>query len=256
MVAVQGADDNCQKQRRGRGYNLLTSTRAVPVPGSQPRMNEYLLLKFAHILAFVYWLGGDLGTFLASREVVNRENSPESRHVALTVMLACDMGPKLSMPLILPLGLQMAAMSGWMAIPTAVLAAIWALCLYWFGVVLVLYLNEGKPFTARLSRLDFWFRIAFAGALAAWAVATLLGDISPGWLGWKLLLFTAMVACGVMIRLNLAPFVPAFGDLMANGPSEENNSAMERSIGRCRPWVWCIWAGLFLNAALGLHLLG
>ncbi len=219
-------------------------------------MNEYLLIKFAHIIAFVYWLGGDLGTFLASREVINRNNSPEARHVALKIMLACDMGPKLAMPLILPLGLQLAAMGGWIAIPGLLLAVLWLLCLYWFAVVLVLYLNEGKPFTAKLSRADFWFRIAFALALAGWGISLLAGTNTPDWLAIKLLVFVAMVACGVLIRLNLAPFVPAFGDLMANGPSEANNSAMERSIARCRPWVWCIWAGLFGNAALGLHLVG
>lgn len=219
-------------------------------------MNEFLLLKFAHILAFVYWLGGDLGTFLASREVINRKHSPEARHVALKVMLACDMGPKLAMPLILPLGVQLAAMGGWMTVPGAALAGIWVLSLYWFGVVLVLYLNEGKPFTARLSRLDFWFRISFATVLGAWASATLVGQSTPDWVAWKLILFVALVGCGVIIRINLAPFVPAFADLMASGPSDDNNSAMERSIGRCRPWVWCIWAGLFLNAALGLHLIG
>ncbi|QFU76486.1 hypothetical protein EY643_12915 [Halioglobus maricola] len=220
-------------------------------------MNEYLLLKFAHILAFVYWLGGDLGTFLASQQVINRDNAPESRHVALKIMLACDMGPKLAMPLILPLGVHMAAIMGTLPLSGMALALIWGLCLYWFTVVLVLYLNEGKPFTAILSRLDFWFRIAFASGLAAWAIYTFITpDYGTQWAAIKLLVFVAMVGCGVLIRVNLAPFVPAFGDLMANGPTDANNSAMERSIGRCRPWVWCIWAGLFFNAAMGLHLFG
>ena len=220
-------------------------------------MNEYLLLKFAHILAFVYWLGGDLGTFLASQQVINRDNSPESRHVALKIMLACDMGPKLAMPLILPLGIHLASIMGALPVSDSVLALIWVLGLYWFSVVLTLYLNEGKPFTAKLSRADFWFRIVFASCLGAWAVYALITpDYGTGWAATKLLVFVAMVGCGVLIRINLAPFVPAFGDLMANGPSEENNSTMERSIGRCRPWVWLIWAGLFFNAAMGLHLFG
>ena len=79
-------------------------------------------------------------------------------------MLACDMGPKLSMPLILPLGIHLAAYGGWLPISFAALSAIWLLGLYWFTVVLVLYLNEGKSFTARLSRADFWFRIVFASS--------------------------------------------------------------------------------------------
>lgn len=220
-------------------------------------MNEYLLLKFAHLIAFVYWLGGDLGTFLASREVINREHSPASRQVALKIMLACDMGPKLAMPLILPLGIQLAASGGWLPMSTELLVTTWVLGLYWFGVVMVLFLNEGKPFTASLSRIDFWFRVIVALALAAWVLQALIaGTGMASWVALKLLIFAAMVGCGILIRVNLTPFVPAFGDLMANGPSEENNSAMERSIGRCRPWVWCIWAGLFVNAAFGIHLIG
>ena len=219
-------------------------------------MNEYLLLKFAHLIAFVYWLGGDLGTFLASRQVVNPELSPASRHVALKIMLACDMGPKLAMPLILPLGLQLAAMGGWLSLPAGVLVLAWLACLYWFTVVLVLYLNEGQPFTARLSQLDFYFRIAVVLLLGAYAGSLLAAGGDAPWVAWKILVFAALVACGIAIRLNLKSFVPAFAEMMAQGASEAGDRAMQQSIGRCRPWVWCIWAGLFLNTALGLHLVG
>ncbi len=221
-------------------------------------MNDYLLFKFAHLLAFVYWLGGDLGTFLASRYVIRDDLSTESRHVALKIMLACDMGPKLAMPLIFPLGMQMAVASGMVNIGTPLLVAMWLLALYWFAVVLVLYLNEGKAFTARLSQLDFYFRIAIVIGLLAYALANLMATESamPAWLAWKILVFAALVACGISIRINLKPFVPAFTRMMTEGASTETNTAMANSIGRCRPFVWCIWAGLFVNAALGLHLLG
>jgi len=221
-------------------------------------MNEYLLLKLLHIIAFVYWLGGDLGTFLASKQVVNRDISPESRHVALKIMLACDMGPKLAMPLILPLGMHLAWLGGSLVIPGTALAVIWLLSLYWFAVVMVLFIKEGEPFTAKLSQLDFWFRIAVVGVLLAFAGNALLtGEgITASWAAWKVVVFAAMVSCGIAIRINLKPFVPAFGDLMTNGPNDSNNSIMENSIGRCRPYVWLIWAGLFINAALGTHLIG
>ncbi|MEM1113627.1 MAG: hypothetical protein AAGI11_17060 [Pseudomonadota bacterium] len=219
-------------------------------------MNDYLLLKFAHLLAFVYWLGGDLGTFLASRHVISREASPEARAVALKIMLACDMGPKTAMPLIFPLGLHMAAMVGMVNLPGIALTAVWLLALYWFGVVLVLYLNEGKPFTAGLAQADFYFRIAVVLALLAYGASGLAAASMPAWLAWKILVFACLVACGIAIRINLKPFIPAFGQMMASGPSESSDSAMELSVGRCRPFVWLIWAGLLLNAALGLHLLG
>lgn len=217
-------------------------------------MPDYLLLKFAHIMALVYWLGGDLGTFLASRQVINRELSPEARHVALRIMLACDMGPKLAMPLILPLGLQLAQLGGVLAIPTPALIAAWVVCLYWFGVVLVLFTNEGKPFTIRLSTIDFYFRIAVVLVLLGYGASLLLAGDTPRWVVWKLLIFAAMVACGIAIRLHLKPFPGAFAQMMSGSGVVAANRVMALSIQKCRPFVWLIWAGLFLNTALGIHL--
>lgn len=221
-------------------------------------MNEYLLLKFAHIIAFVYWLGGDLGTFLASRQVINKDISPDARHTALKIMLACDMGPKLCMPLILPLGLHLAWLGGLVDFPGAVLVSIWLAALYWLAAVAVLHFYQGRPFIVRLSQLDLYFRIAVVGLLLTYAGGALMSGqwINAHWVAWKLLIFAAMVACGIAIRINLKPFVPAFAEMMANGANPASDATMAASIGRCRPFVWCIWAGLFLNAALGIHLLG
>jgi hypothetical protein len=218
-------------------------------------MTTYLLLKFAHLIAFVYWLGGDLGTFLASRQVVNPALSAESRATALKIMLACDMGPKLAMPLILPLGLQLAATGGALPLSDTVLSVAWLAGLYWFAVVLVLFLNEGKAFTRGLARLDFYFRvlvIALLGAGGGWALAN---DYGADWALAKILIFAAMVACGLAIRLNLKAFGPAFAQMMTRGASTETDATMAGAIRRCRPWVWGIWGGLFANAALGIHLL-
>jgi hypothetical protein len=220
-------------------------------------MNEYLLIKFAHIVAFVYWLGGDLGTFIASRQVVNADNSPEARNIALKIMLACDMGPKLAMPLIFPMGLHLAHMLGAVEITTAVLVAVWAISLYWFTIVLTLYLNEGKPFTAGLAKTDFYFRLGVVALLVIYGTAALVTEgATADWIAWKILVFAALVSCGIGIRVNLKPFLPAFVEMMSKGPSDAGNIAMAQSISRCRPYVWCIWAGLFINAALGTRLLG
>lgn len=218
-------------------------------------MSDYLLFKFAHIIALVYWLGGDLGTFLASREVVKRELSPQARQVALRIMLACDMGPKLAMPLIFPLGLQLAWLGGQLALPAWALALAWLVCLYWFAVVLVLFLNEGKAFTIRLSTIDFYFRIAIVAALLAYGASLLLADRTPLWVAWKILVFAALVACGIAIRLQLRPFPQAFAAMMSGG-GETADRTMAQCIANCRPYVWIIWAGLMLNAALGIHLVG
>jgi hypothetical protein len=220
-------------------------------------MDYFFALKYAHIIAFVYWLGGDLGTFFASRHVVRSDIGVEARQVALKIMLACDQGPRLAMPAIFALGYQMAVAMQLLAAPAWVSALVWLACLYWFSNVLVLYFNEGKSFTGRLSQIDFGFRLLVIALLVGAALHGLTGGgwLVADWVAWKMLVFAALVGCGVMIRLNLKPFVPAFVSLVSEGPSEQANAVLAQSVNRCRPWVWAIWLGLFLNAAIGVHLL-
>ena len=220
-------------------------------------MNELLFLKFAHVIAFVYWLGGDLGTFLASKHVINRELDTSSRQTALKIMLACDQGPKMSMPLILPLGIQIAVLMGLLNLPTWALIVMWIVACYWLANVLILYFNEGKPFTILLSKIDLYFRIIVVAILVLFAASELLNQkmIYANWVSYKILVFAALVCCGIFIRINLKPFIPAFIAMMQNGATPASDAAMENSVKRCRPFVWTIWLGLFVNAAIGVHLI-
>ena len=69
----------------------------------------YTLLLYVHVLALVYWLGGDLGTFLSSRHVLRSDLGVESRQTAFKILMECDMGPRLAMPIILGSGCHLAA---------------------------------------------------------------------------------------------------------------------------------------------------
>jgi hypothetical protein len=220
-------------------------------------VNEYLILKFLHVLAFVYWLGGDLGTFLASRYVVREDISTESRAVALKIMLACDQGPKSCMPLIFPIGLQMGQITGITALPSWVMALVWLVALVWSANVQYLYFTENQAAKARVAQFDFGLRLLVILGILFYAGAALLGGrwITAGWMAWKMLIFAALVACGLLIRVKLKPFVLAFGEMMATGATPAVNAAMTAALGRVRPWVWLIWLGLFANAAIGLHLI-
>ena len=220
-------------------------------------MEYYLFLKYAHIITFVYWLGGDLGTFFASRQVVRRDIGVEARRVALKIMSACDQGPKLAMPASFALGYQMAVSLGLLASPVWLTTAVWVICLAWFADVLILYRHEGKPFTVWLAVADFRFRLVVMGLLIAAAGYGLAGAtyLVDDRVGWKMLVFAGLMGCGVLIRWHLRPFAPAFASLVANGPNDAVNDALERSLARCRPYVWTIWLGLFVNAAIGMRLL-
>ncbi len=220
-------------------------------------MYEVLILKFLHILAFVYWLGGDLGTFLSSRYVVREDLSPETRATALKIMLACDQGPKSCMPLIFPIGLQLGQAMGLSQLPGGVMALVWVVCLLWSFNVQYLYFTDNAAGKARVTQFDFALRVGVIIAILAYAGGALVLDrwIAADWYAWKMLVFAGLVACGLLIRINLKPFVVAFGRLMGEGPSPEINHTLSATLQKVRPWVFLIWVGLFVNAAIGVHLL-
>lgn len=226
-------------------------------------MDLYKALGFLHLLCFVYWLGGDLGVFYSSRFLQRSDLSPEARRVAGRIMLGLDQGPRICMTLIAAPGVHMAAQAGWLPISSGWLAAIWALSLGWLAMVLLLHFGPrlgAAGLAGPLAQVDFWFRAALALGLGVFAIGALLAP-QPGpplvapWLAVKLLVFAVLVACGLGIRIALRPFGPAYASLQSGVPSPEQNFAIEQSLARCRPLVLAIWAGLLLNAALGLHLL-
>ncbi|WP_160153421.1 hypothetical protein [Microbulbifer sp. ALW1] len=220
-------------------------------------MSIYLLIKFFHNLCFVYWLGGDLGTFYASRFVARDDLSPQARNTALTIMMGCDQGPRFCMPLILPLGLQLAYLTGQFSVPVSIVAAAWVLCLAWFILVAVLHFSHGKAFIPALTRLDFGLRVALiVGLLGVALVALFTNAIFPAdWLAIKLGIFALLVFCGLMIRVRLKSFIAAWGKVVAGTTDDQANQTIRNSIAACRPFVYVIWIGLLANAAYGLHLI-
>ena len=220
-------------------------------------MNEYLALKFIHLLLFVYWLGGDLGTFYGSRFVADGKLSPAARATAAKIMLGVDMAPKICMPLILPFGVQMAAMQGWLLTPGFALVAMWLVCAAWLSMVLAVHHYSGQPLGASIGRIDFWFRVVVIAGLAGVAIYALATGrvITVSWVAIKLLIFAGCVVCGLIIRVRLKPFGPAFGKLMTQGADDETNRVIAESIAGCKPLVVLIWLGLLVSAALGMHLL-
>ncbi|HEY8568550.1 hypothetical protein [Microbulbifer sp.] len=220
-------------------------------------MSAYLFVKLLHNLCFVYWLGGDLGTFYASRYVTRPDLSPQARSTALTIMMGCDQGPRFCMPLILPLGLQLAHMSGQMPVPVVWLWLAWAFCLGWLLLVATLHFAHGKAFVPALTRFDFYLRVGIIIVLLSLAGYALVTKVilASNWLAIKLGIFALLVLCGLMIRVRLKAFGAAWGRLMSGDDSDSVNQTIRGSIASCRPFVYLIWVGLLANAAYGLHLI-
>jgi hypothetical protein len=221
-------------------------------------METFALFKLVHLLLFVYWLGGDLGTYYASRFVTNPDLTAAQRGTALKIMAGCDQAPRICMTLIFASGLHMTWLNSMVQVSGAVVAGVWLVCLAWLAMVLLLHFRSDASWAPGLARFDFAFRIAVIVVTLAIGVSALIDAVSfirPDWIAAKFLLFGALVACGLMIRVYLKPFGPAFARLMSEGPSMEVNATISTSLARCRPWVYAIWVGLLVAAVLSLRLL-
>ena len=213
----------------------------------------YTLLLYTHVLGLVYWLGGDLGTYLSSRYVLRSDLGEEARQTAFNILMACDMGPRLAMPIMLGTGCHLAALRWPGLLPDTLALVGWVVVSVWITLIVAIHSTAGQRWPA-LTLWDLSLRFGVAALLlAAGLVGTSLG--LPGWVALKIAIFAALVASGIAVRFALKPFAIAYADMLKNGASDDSNNAMVSHMGTARCFVWLIWLGLFLNAALGLRVI-
>ena len=207
-----------------------------------------------HLVLFAYWLGGDIGVFYSTRMILNRSNTPDQRFMASRIMLWIDLLPRLCLSMMLTVGGILSEYVG-VSHPPWQYAMIVVLGPIWFTVLLVMHFKHNASFMPMLTKLDLWFRWFLIVAIVAsvwWSVSTGRLDDAP-WLAFKLIVFAILVLCGVMIRIYIPRFIAGVRALGQGSITTEQDDAMKRSIHRVRPWVFTIWAGLIVEAFLGIY---
>ena len=210
------------------------------------------LLTLLHLLVPVYWLGGDLGTFLSGQVLKNPAYTPEERLLALKILLNCDMGPRTALILAFPTGFALAVAKGWIAVAGWMVALVWLAGLVWLAIAWAIHLKHG-PAAASYRKVDAAIRyLVLAGLLAA-GFGGLGGALAlPKFIAIKLLLLATGVGLGLLIRRQLAPLFPAVGALRAQGASDQVNAAIAGVLSRTQMSVMCIWIVVLAAAFTGI----
>ncbi len=210
--------------------------------------------KLLHILLFVYWLGGDLGVFYASRYRNNPTVDIRTRQLIAKICGAIDMSPRTTLVLTLPVGLSLADSLGFSAIGGGWLGAIWVACLAWLALVWLLHVKKDDPAVRRFSSVDLLIRAAVIVVLVIAAITSFAGGspFAENWIALKVLLYAGTVFCGIGIRLAGRPYGPAFQRLAAEGSTPEIEETMRRSANRARTWVKALWVLLIIAAWVGI----
>ncbi|MEM1380636.1 MAG: hypothetical protein AAGH41_08430 [Pseudomonadota bacterium] len=210
------------------------------------------ILSLLHVLVFVYWLGGDLGAFYASRYLTKPDVSRDRRMLAATMVGDVDMAPRTALILALPTGLALAEAKGWITIGWPFVAVVVLVSAAWLAIAWQRHLNHGAP-NPMLQNVDMGLRWALVGGLSSAAVAGAVGLIDlPTFLAVKFVALAGCVLMGLIIRRTLTPLFPALGALAGGGDTAAAEATIAQTLIRARPQVKVIWTLLLIAALFGL----
>jgi hypothetical protein len=213
-----------------------------------------------HILLLTYWLGSDVGVFYASRFIVDPSVQPAGRAVATRVMHVVDMAPRICLVLFLPSGVTLMALSplgrdlfyGWP------LVAVWVAGFAWLALVITDYRRAPARFADLARRVDAVVRGSLIVGLLAVSVYTFVAaepfgvTTNPKWLAGKVAAYAICIAGGLMIRVKLREFGPAWAELMRSGSTPDVERRLRGSIRGTLPYVYLIWGMVVVAAVLGV----
>ena len=96
--------------------------------------NEVLILRWLHIIAMVYWLGGEWGVFQTSYNVVNRNLSLDERKRHMETAYRIDILARTGIIMLLPLGLHMGHIYGLQPLGGDWLVGMWFAIAAWLAL--------------------------------------------------------------------------------------------------------------------------
>ena len=217
-------------------------------------MNGYTLLVIVHVLLFAYWLGADWGVYVNSRYVADASLSLAERRRFLQASFRIDLMPRIAFPLLLAVGLQIAAFYGLWPIAGPFMLAVWAAACAWLTVNVAGYLRQGTPAGDRLRSIDQYVRIVLAPLLigvGAWSAVT--GQpIAMKFVALKVFVFGCMIVVGLVLRAIMRNWALGFRRLATEGPSAEVDQIFQRSLAKARYVAFGMWSLSAVMAVLGV----
>ncbi|MDW8480188.1 MAG: hypothetical protein RML12_10860 [Xanthomonadales bacterium] len=220
-------------------------------------MSELLVLKWVHILAMVYWLGGEWGVFQTSYKVIDRRLSLEERRRHMDTAYKIDILARTGIILLLPLGLHMGVL--WSIVPRVegFLPLVWLLTAAWLGLCWAAFVHRETDRGIRLTKIDEGVRFVLIPALLAVALSSLAGygpfRAGPGlnWYAAKVLVYAGLLVIGLKLRFIMREWTVMFRRLDAEGPVPEVEARLERSIRVGRTLAYFYWVGIASVCFLG-----
>ncbi|MEZ5513631.1 MAG: hypothetical protein R3F58_07145 [Steroidobacteraceae bacterium] len=217
-------------------------------------VSEYALWQYVHIVLFVYWLGADLGVFMASRYVARADLSLAERLRFLELTLRIDIGPRTALILMVPVGSTLAVNLGVVPWLSGWLWLVWILALAWLALAWWCFAHARDPRAKPFVQLDTWIRWCVATIFIGLGAAAFAreGLIEARWLAAKFIAFGGAVVLGVLLRSVIRDWVTGFAQLRAPATEAAGNQLIDSAHHRATRLALLLWLLVALTAFFGV----
>jgi hypothetical protein len=218
--------------------------------------NELAVLRWLHILAMVYWLGGEWGVFQTSYNVINRKLPLDERRRHMETAYRIDILARTGIILLLPLGLHMGHLWNIQPLGGAWLVGMWLLTGVWLSLCWGAFIQRETDAGVRLTKIDESIRFVLIPLLLLVALSSLLGHgplaADPGqrWYAAKMLVYGGTLIIGLKLRFIMREWTAMFR-LLATGPNAEVEAKLDRSIRVGRSIAYLYWILIATTAYFG-----
>jgi hypothetical protein len=221
---------------------------------------ELNILKWFHILAMVYWLGGEWGVFQTSYNVINRKLPLDERRRHMETVYRIDILARSGIILLLPLGLHMGAIWKMSPFDGGWLVLFWVLGFAWLGLCWAAFFHrettqgERRPLGLTLTKIDESFRFLLIPLLMFAAISSMLGygpfNGNAHWFSTKVLIYSLLLVIGLKLRFIMREWTLLFRKL-AEQPDPVVEAVLEKSIRVGRNFAYIYWIGISTVCLIG-----
>ena len=218
--------------------------------------NAVPILRWLHILAMVYWLGGEWGVFQTAYKVTDPKLPFAERMRHMDTAFRIDILARTGIISLLPLGLHMGYLYGLVPIAPIWLVVMWVLYFILFAITYGAYFKRGTPLGAHLRLIEDWSRYILIPTLIILGLSSLLGhgpfEAGEGqkWYSAKVLTFGMLLIIGVILRYVMHEW-PKLFQILAAGPNDEAEAKLAKSIRLARTVAYIYWVGIATVAFFG-----
>ncbi|MEY4269687.1 MAG: hypothetical protein RLZZ58_903 [Pseudomonadota bacterium] len=207
---------------------------------------ELDMLRWAHILSMVYWLGGEWGVFQTSYNVTNGALSLDERRRHMETAYRIDILARTGIVLLLPLGLHMGHIYGFAPFLDGMLAVMWLFFAAWLGLTWSAFLTRETDRGIRLTKIEEWLRYGMIAAIFYFGATSWMGQgpfvVGEGtyWYPAKFILYGFTLIIGLFLRVIMRRWTTRFRKIAETGDAAEQ-AALEKEIGYARYAAYLYW---------------